>query len=44
MGGLFSVIAEEINVTVKSELKGNFSDIRIIKAFGDITIFNSVKN
>lgn len=44
MGGLFSVIAEEINITVKSELKGNFSDIRIVKAFGDITHFNSSKN
>lgn len=44
MGGLFSVIAEEINITVKSELKGNFADIKISKAFGDISIFNATKN
>lgn len=44
MGGLFSVVAEEINITIKSELKGAFADIKITKAFGDITNFNSLKN
>ena len=44
MGGLFSVVAEEVNITIKSQLKGNFADIKIAKAFGDITNFNSLKN
>jgi hypothetical protein len=44
MGGLFSVIAEEINITIKSELKTCFADIKITKAFGDITNYNSSKN
>lgn len=44
MGGLFSVIAEEINIVIKSELKGIFADVKITKAFGDISFYNSVKN
>ena len=44
MGGLFSVIAEEINIVIKSELKGIFADVKITKAFGDISFYNPVKN
>jgi len=44
LGGLFSVIAEEVNITIRSHLKGMFSDIKICKAYGDITIYNKVKN
>ena len=44
MGGLFSVIAEEIVITVKCQMKEKFSDIKITKAFGDISNFNSQKN
>jgi hypothetical protein len=44
LGGLFSVIAEEVIITIKSRLKGMFSDIKICKAYGDITIYNKVKD
>lgn len=44
LGGLFSVIAEEVNITIKSKMKGIFADVKIIKAFGDITIYNKEKD
>lgn len=44
LGGLFSVIAEEVIITIKSKMHGMFADMKIIKAFGDITIYNKVKD
>lgn len=44
LGGLFSVIAEEINIVIRSRLRGIFADIKIFKAFGDITIYDTKKD
>lgn len=44
MGGLFSVIAEEINITIRSRLRGVFADIKIVKAYGDITLYDRNKD
>lgn len=44
LGGLFSVIAEEINITIRSRLRGLFADIKIVKAYGDITLYDKNKD
>jgi hypothetical protein len=44
LGGLFSVIAEEVLITIQSRMKGMFADMKIVKAFGDITIYNKEKD